>query len=113
MAGDLDLLIYQGATFTKNLLYKDSDGNDVDLSGFTARMQIREDYETPVLIELTTQNGRITLNNPTGNIRLSISAEDTEELSFARARYDLELVDNGVVKRLVQGRVRLDREVTR
>jgi len=40
-AGRYLLTIEQGATTDLLLEYKDSNGNPVDLSGYTARMQIR------------------------------------------------------------------------
>lgn len=117
-----DFTIYQGADFDQYLLWKDSDGNVVDVSGYTARMQIRRHITSadPEL-ELTTSDGRITLAHVVGppeyNILLHISATDTAALeataSSHRWFYDLELVNGSNVRRLLQGRVNVSLEVTR
>ena len=45
-AGRYLLTIEQGATTDLLLEYKDSNGNPVDLSGYTARMQIRPSVDS-------------------------------------------------------------------
>jgi tRNA threonylcarbamoyladenosine modification (KEOPS) complex Pcc1 subunit len=109
-----DLCIAQGATFQKVITWK-SDGTLVNLSAFTARMQIRATSEaSTALIELTTENGRIALGGAAGTITLTISATDTAALTAGRGVYDLELVAaNGTVTRLLQGVVTISRNITR
>lgn len=87
----------------------------VDLTGFTARMQIRESLEsTTTLEELTTENGGITLGAAAGTVALLISATDTAALDFSTAVYDLELISGaGIVTRLLYGDITLAEEVTR
>ena len=43
---------------------------------------------------------------------ISMSATNTAALSFDHAVYDLELVSGSVVDRIIQGRVKLAKEVT-
>jgi hypothetical protein len=87
----------------------------VNLSGFTARMQVRSKLEdTAVITELTTTNGGIVLDNTLKTITLYISATDTAALSFTTAVYSLELVSSGgEVTQLVNGNFSLVKEVTR
>ena len=86
-----------------------------DLTGYTARMQIRETLEsTTTLEELTTSNGGITLGGTAGTITLLLTATETAALTFETAVYDLEIVSGaGVVTRLMHGKVVLVDEVTR
>jgi len=124
-----DITIYQGATWRLEVLY--SYGLDlasvapVNLSGYSARMQIRATRGNGVtqqapfdslLGELSTSNGAITLNADatTGLIRLSQSAAQTALLQVVPARYDLELVQtsSGDVIRLMMGDVVISEEVT-
>jgi hypothetical protein len=109
-----DILIEQGATFSQLVTYKES-GVAVNLTGYTARMQVRATLEAATaLIELTTANGRIALGGAAGTITLSISATDTEALTAGRGVYDLELVSgSGIVTRLLQGVATISRNVTR
>ena len=114
-AGELDLLIEQGATFQKKLIWQDADGNPIDITNYTGRMQVRESKDaTVILVELTTVNGRITIGGANGEIDLEIDATTTAALTFSSAVYDLELEDTGgIVTRLVEGKVKLSFEVTR
>lgn len=109
-----DILIEQGATFSQVITYKDV-GVAVNLTGYTARMQVRATIEAATaLIDLTTANGRIALGGAAGTITLSISAADTEALTAGRGVYDLELVSgSGIVTRLLQGVATISRNVTR
>jgi hypothetical protein len=64
------------------------------------------------LLELTTENGRLSLNS-SGEINISISATDTALLTDGGV-YDLEIVDaSSNVERVVEGFFVLDLEVTR
>jgi hypothetical protein len=87
----------------------------VDLTGYTARMQIRETVDDEdVVLELTTENGGITLGGTNGQITLLIDADDTAALTVDKAVYDLELIDgSGIVTRLVSGEITVTKEVTR
>lgn len=112
------LFIEQGATFDKSLTYSTGTQKNavpVDLTGCTARAQIRSDIDSEtVLLELTTENGRIVLGGVTGEIRIVIDAVTTAGITWESGVYDLELVfANGFVKRLIAGSVSVSKEVTR
>lgn len=87
----------------------------VDLTGYTARMQIRATLEdATVLVSLTTENGGITLGATAGTIALLITAAATTLLTFSNAVYDLEIISaGGIVTRLLSGNIILSKEVTR
>lgn len=110
-----NILIEQGATFSATLEYRDSEYALIDLSGYTARMQIRETINaTEFLIEATTGNSMITLGGALGTILIEIPAEDTAALTVTRAVYDLEIIDgDDKVTRIIKGTVQVDKEVTR
>src|SRR5439155_27062735 len=106
--------IEQGATWRTVLTVKDSSGAIVDLTGYTARMQIREDFtSTAVLLELSTANSGVTINGPAGQITLLIADEATAAFTWSSGVYDLEITSaGGDVTRLLQGPASLDLEVT-
>jgi hypothetical protein len=113
-----DICIFQGATFDQVIYYETgTPSTPVNLSGFTAKMHIRSKPESKALIlELSTTNGRITLNYGSNNgaIRLFIDDADTANLSVCdKAVYDLELYNGGVTTRILQGNVIISPEVTR
>ena len=110
-----DFVIEQGATLDKSFIWKDSTGTVINLSGYTARMQIRPTaVASTVLLELTTLNNRIIITAGQGKIQLLVSAADTSAITWQRGKYDLELVSStGVVTRLLSGDVEISREITR
>lgn len=113
LAGQLDLVIEQGATFTLSMFYQDDTGAAVDITGRTARMQLRSAVTSAdVALSLTTENGRIAIDGPRGLIALSIAATDTAGLSGSGV-YDLELVNGALVERVLQGTYTVSPEVTR
>lgn len=87
----------------------------IDLTGFTARMQIRAKLDsTDILHELTTENSGISINNTTKTIELNISATDTTLFTFSSAVYSIELISSGgVVTPFAGGTISLIKEVTR
>lgn len=113
-AGVLHITIEQGATFDPVMTWKDENGTPIDLTGYTARMHIREDIDDATYIrESTTANGEIVLGGIAGTITFAISAEATAALTFDTGVYDLELVNGNDVTRLLRGDVTLSKEVTR
>lgn len=108
-----DFEIEQGTTLNKRMVWKDSTGAPVNLSGYTARMQLRPSVSSDtVLLNLTTENGGITLGGATGEITLHFTAAQTAALPKGGV-YDLEVIIGGNVTRLLQGAVSLSKEVTR
>jgi hypothetical protein len=84
----------------------------VDLTGATARMQIRAQVGGAVLLELTTANGGLAFTGP-GTITRTLSAAQTAALTWTEAVYDLEVeYADGTVQRYLQGDVTVSREVT-
>lgn len=113
----LKLTIYQGATFRKRLTWTGPapTRTPIDLTGCTARMQVRPDIESAtVLVELNTTNGCITLGGVAGTIELFISDEASAAFTWLSGAWDLEIeFASGEVRRLVQGTVSVSPEVTR
>ena len=108
-----NFIVKQGETFSKQITWNDEAGSPINLTGYTARMFLKRAVtDTTSLFDLTTINSRITLGGVAGTILLSISATDTATLTGEYV-YDLELVDGSAIKRLLQGRIKIDDEVTR
>ena len=117
-AGKLNIVIEQGTTFNPVLTYTDNATPPVaiDLTGYTARMQIKLKKTDPSFItggELTTENGGIVLGGVAGTITLLITDTVTAAFVFSNAVYDLELISSGsIVTRLLQGSATLSIETT-
>jgi hypothetical protein len=129
-AGRYPIYIEQGTTIDFEVQYKDSNGVPVNLTGYGARMQIRPSVESPIVLLSLTSNrnadgtgismsGSTPYKPPTsGSLGIYIASCTSSMLNFGDAVYDLEIfapinVDCPVVTRILQGPVRLSKEVTR
>lgn len=120
-----DFDVTQGAVFSRLLTWKDEDGDPIDNSTYTARMQVRRKVDSEdVIVTLATADdptaeGLITLGGADGTILLFLDASETAALPatpFDRKwRYDIEMVpaDAGEARRLMMGRFKVSLEVTR
>ena len=78
--------IVQGATWTRYtaLEYLDPDTGAVttwDTTGYTARMTIRATIGGPVVLELTTENGRLEVGDPDWTVKISLTPAATTDLA--------------------------------
>ena len=84
----------------------------VVLTGFSARLTIKDRAGGTTLWAGTSDAGNITVNNTTKKITLTITATETAAFTFLRGVYDLEL-DNGTEVHLLSfGNVTVIKEVT-
>lgn len=116
MAAKLSLpAIEKGATYSHILYWKDKTKIPMDLTDVTAKMQVRETVESStILLELSTENGGITITSLEGKLVLALSASQTTALVGLGGVYDLELYySSGKVVRLIEGRIVFKPEVTR
>ena len=124
-AGKYSFTLEQGATTQFQVVYQDANGDPVNLTDYHARMQIRETKASAAVIcSLSSSRDAdgtgLNLNGSTGNLPLAsgsigvyISAASSSNFDFDTALYDLELVSGSFVRRLIQGVIKLDKEVTR
>ena len=111
--GKYNFICPQGTTFSKQLTWA-IDGEPVDLTTFTARMQVREKYtSSTTILNLNTENGGIFLGGDEGTIQIDINATATSAIVPKDYVYDLELVSSSTVTRLIEGKFIVTPEVTR
>ena len=120
-----NLKVFQGSTFGLTITVKDAAGNVSNLASYSARMQIREGYDSTSATEtLTTANGEITITAAEGNVALELAATRTANIYVDLSGpgrppkktyvYDLELIDSSnVVSKLLYGDFVVYAEVTK
>jgi hypothetical protein len=118
MAAVHNLVIRPGVTFVKTFNWYTKDSvtlvkTPVNLTGYTARMDIRENVgDAAAVLTCTTENGRIALNS-SGEIKITINAATTALYTTELAVYDLLLVaPGGEVTEFISGSVTLKKGVT-
>lgn len=112
--GKYNIVCPQGSTLDQQLTYS-IDDVDVNLTGYSARMQVREKHtSTSTVLNLTNTNGGIVLGGVAGTINIVVTASQSSGLAAKEYVYDLELVSSGsVVTRLIEGKFIVTPEVTR
>lgn len=113
IAGSYDMLARQGSTFTQTLTVKVG-ANPFNITGYSARMMVRPTVSSnTVILNLTTENSKITITGATGTITLNVAASEMDTISPRSYRYDLELVTGETVIPLLEGAFVVKPQVTR
>lgn len=116
-AGIHNFTCEQGATFRRTVTWTDEDGVAINLTGATARMQVRNTYDSASTILSLSSTGAspaITISAVNGRLTIVISASTTASLVVGPKVYDLEVVQsNAEVTRLIEGQFIVSAEVTR
>jgi hypothetical protein len=89
-----DFTIEQGSSFTLSLVYKDSDGNPVNLTDWCARLTWKTNSSTTQTFTSTNLDYSVykfTIEPLIGKLTLLIPADTTNSFDFNTAKYDLEL----------------------
>ena len=113
---NLPLSVYQGATFKPVFTLRDKETDTlINLTGCTARMKAKTGFDSSeAVINLTTENGGITLGGTAGTITLLISAANTASLTPAIYIYDLEIIlASAEIVRVFEGSITVYAEVTK
>ena len=72
-AGYHHFIIEQGATFKHTLTLKDANGTLINLSGYSAEMDLRKNQDdTSEVITLTVPNNRIAMGGAAGTVTIEI-----------------------------------------
>jgi hypothetical protein len=117
-AGRYDFKIKQGNPFSKIMYYTDKDNNPLNLTGYKAKMQIRDKPSGKIYSTLTTENGKIIITPLEGKIELLIPMLETKTFEFCKAVYDLDIYTelNGeidYIDTILEGIVVIEKEITK
>lgn len=112
---DVPIRIYQGETYNPPVIsYVDSNGNPINLTGYTAVMSAKQTINsTNFLFQATTANGQLVINPLLGTIAISIPSNVTAPLAPVSGWWDLFIYSaTGLATRLVGGRITIAQSVT-
>ena len=124
-----EIEVWQGTKWSRYFWFVRSDGTAYDTTGWTARMHVRTEPESPtILLELTTENGRLATGQTktvgavtyTGGVLISIPATDLTAANGITgglvAGYDLEIIPpsgEADAEKVAYGRFTVNGEYTR
>jgi len=105
--------ILQGQTTSFYMIWTNDSDAPVNLTGYTAKMQMRRTYDSATADFTFTHTSGITLTPLSGRIDILISDTQTSSMTDEYV-YDLELTSPiGGVTRILQGEITINQEVTR
>jgi hypothetical protein len=115
MAVAYNVVIDQGADWFLNVNYDNPDGTAVNLTGYTAALQLRSLPTDPTSVLSLTTGAGITITGATGLIAIRATATQTRAIDEGIYYYDLEITapSTAVVTRIIQGQADVSPEVTR
>ena len=130
-AGKYSFVIEQGATTDFEIQYKDSGSNAISLVGQYAEMRLRQNYGGDAIVSLTSSlahgqsysklSGSAFLSLSGSNLMTPLSSgsigvymghEVTDGFLFERAFYDIELTNGEARTRILQGTIKLSKDIT-
>jgi hypothetical protein len=114
MAGQKNFEVDQNATFSFIVEYKDNNGLPIDLTGATAKMQVRDTKGgSKLAFSLTSPSGGIIIDPTNGKLTIKITPTQTNKLFYPKSSYDIMITDSNANKiKLLEGFMTLSRSVT-
>ena len=111
-AGRFSITASQGKTFNFAFTVK-TDGVAWDLTGYTARMQVRKSAVSSTKILNLVSPANITLTSE-GRVTVSVAATAMADIAYGEYVYDIELESSGAtVYPILEGKFLVRQEVTR
>jgi hypothetical protein len=114
MAGQKNFEVDQNATFSFIVEYKDNNGLPIDLTGSTAKMQVRDlKGGSKLAFTLTSPSGGIVITPLLGKLTIKMTPTQTNKLFYPKSSYDIMVTDSNSNKiKLLEGYMTLSRSVT-
>lgn len=101
-AGNLNILVEQGATFSRILTVEATPGNPLDLTGYTFAGKMKRSFTDA---NAAATFSLVVTNAAQGEVTWTLTPTQTQALAPQVHRYDIEMTrtSTGVVTRLLEG----------
>ena len=110
MAVYSNLTVDQGTDFTASVDVTDTDGDALNLTGFTVAGQVRRSYFSTTAVNFTCAVSNAT----SGIITVSLSGTQSDAMKAGRYVYDVEITNSGGTKtRVLEGQLEIMPAVTK
>lgn len=109
MATISNLYVDAGSDYSNIITVAATNGQPLNLSGYTVASQMRKSYKSSVAYPFTAS----VLDAPSGKIRLQLTPSQSESIPEGRWLYDVEITSpTGSKKRVVEGIVTVNPQIT-
>ena len=110
MAVYSNIVVDQGADYSASIDVADSDGDNIDLTGYTGAGQIRKTYSSTTAV-----NFAVAVADPStsGVLNISLTNSQTNAMKAGRYVYDVAITSSGGTKtRVLEGQLEITPGVT-
>ena len=109
MATISNLFVDAGADYSNIITVTASNGQALDLTGYSVASQMRKSYQSSTAYAFTAS----IYNAPTGKIRLQLTSAQSESIPAGRWLYDVEITSpSGTKTRVVEGIATVTPQIT-
>lgn len=109
MAALTNLYVDAGTSYSVIINCVGSDGNPLNLAGYTVKSQIRKSYQSPTAYTFNP----VVFSAVAGKIQLSLSSTESSAIKPGRYLYDVEITSAGGTRsRVAEGLVIVSPEIT-
>lgn len=109
MATISNLFVDAGANYSNIITVTASNGQPLDLTGYSVASQMRKSYQSSIAYAFTAS----IYNALTGKVRLQLDSDDSSLIPAGRWLYDVEITSpSGTKTRVVEGIVTVNPQIT-
>ena len=114
MAVQKNFEVDQNTTFSFIVEYKDQNNSPINLTGASAKLQVRDSKGgSKLAFTLTSPSGGIIIDPLLGKLTIKMTPTQTSKLFYPKSEYDLMVTDSNLNKiKLIEGYLSLSRSVT-
>ena len=91
---EVNFKIVQGDTFNISVQYIDSNNNPIDLTGYSAKMDVRNSPGGKILCASINSSNGISIDNSTGTLDITFNPSQTKKFTIPSAAYHLKIINN-------------------
>jgi hypothetical protein len=89
---DINFKVVQGDTFTFEVIYQNPNGSLIDLTGYTAKVDVRDRPAGKILCASVTNSSGIIISGLEGKIVVTFTPEQTRKFTVPNASYQLQII---------------------
>lgn len=101
---EVNFKVVQGDSFTIVVQYTNPDNSPINLSGYTSRMDVRNEPFGKILCASLTEQSGIVITPSTGTLNIQFTPSQTRKFTYPSAAYQLQIKSSiGVQTTILKG----------
>lgn len=89
---EVNFKVVQGDTFYISVTYQNPDGTNINLTEYSARMDVRDRPSGKILCASATSSSGIVIDPDEGNLSITFTPQQTRKFTTPSAAYQLKLI---------------------